>query len=235
VKIEDFVLERVTIEVRYPKTFLFWDHVGTFWTGIEKDWPTITDVEADPAKTVFRLDPESSYELVAELAAARIVAHSPKGNLDELKKVAANFFTRLCELMNIQYFNRVGFRLIFFLSKDSFAESKDLVNQAALVQLPAGRALGLDMEGAWTETAVLLASEDLGARIRLAPRTRNLDVTPPLGFGLERIKREEHGVLFDVDYYTMSLVDIAQIEFQDWISNAYHLIKRDSEKFLAKG
>jgi hypothetical protein len=231
-RIEDFDLKRATIEVRYSKTFLFWDQVGTFWTKMEEKWPNLINTEANPVKTAFRLDLNCSYELVAELEAARIIAHNPKANLDEFKEIARFFFPTLSQLMKIQNFNRIGFRLQHFLKKASFVESIELVKRTNIYHLPSGPVFRLDTKDAWAEIAINLKNENFGVRIRFGPQTRNLKVDPPLGFDLEPINREEHGVLFDIDYFTIASVDIDQIEFLDWISAAHHLIKRDSQPFL---
>ncbi len=40
---------------------------------------------------------------------------------------------------------------------------------------------------------------------------------------------------FDVDYYTVRPVRVGQIRLKDWIEQAFHMIKRDTNKILAGG
>lgn len=230
---QNLKLEKAVIEIRYPKAYLLWDRAGSLWTKVLKNWPTLSNIEANPAKTVFRLDLEAVYELVVELEAARVVAHRPKQNLVEFQSIVSTFLAITAEMLDIEQFARVGFRLIYCHETATREAADELMTHLNLIRVPEGQYFGLQKKTISPALTIKFTGEEVGATVRINSQTQVIDFVPAPGFfEMEAINKQSHRVLFDVDYFTVATVDVSQMNFTEWISQIYHLIKRDSNQFL---
>jgi len=75
--------------------------------------------------------------------------------------------------------------------------------------------------------------ESIGIRVLLAAQDKKIDLD--VGPGVEEITPvhlEINELLLDIDYYTLKSTKKGQLDIKEWISQAYHLIKRDSKVFM---
>jgi hypothetical protein len=231
----DLELERATVEIRYARAYLLWDRAGLLWRTLEDKWPDLGSIEANPAKSVFRLDTdEASYELVVELDAARVIGHRPKPNLKEFSEIVSEFFRAVSNSLALCEFNRIGFRTISVFPTKTMEEATDITCGLALLRIPEDKTFGFERKEVAPEIVLHLKGEEVAARVKVAGERTVFEVTWPPGIREKPISRMEFRVVYDVDYYTLNRVDVAQIGFVEWIPNAYRLIKRDSDVFLKR-
>lgn len=233
--LDEFKLDRAVLEVRYPRAYLLWDRAGMLWTRLEKNWPELINQEASPARTVFVLELENSYQLATELAASKIIAHDPKENLHEFCDVVAEFVDVVQSVLALDTFSRIGFRLSYFCKKSSLDEAARFVKDTNMVRVPDGPVFSLEPESVNAEVILVFKGANIGARVQINAATKVFEFTPPLGAPMKKIRDESHGVIYDVDYFTVVEVGSAQIDFKEWIREAHHRIRRDSASFLARG
>jgi hypothetical protein len=231
-KFEDLRLERAILEIRFPMAYRLWDQAGFLWSTVGSQWPTITNEEANPAKTVFRLELSTIYQLTAEIAAARVVGHYPKPNLEEFTEVVSQFLRIFLQVIDVQTFDRIGFRTRHFFETKTQEEAETLVNDLNLIWTPKGTIFSIEPKRVAAEAIMVLEGDELGARIHIASQKGAIDLTPAPGVPIEPIHLEKFGIVYDVDYFSLAKVSSEQIDFSDWIRNVYHLIKRDSNKVL---
>ena len=227
-------MERATVEIRYAPAYLLWDRAGQLWTTCLEKWPNLKNVEAIPARTVFHLEREgiTNYEFVAELQNARIIAHRPKSNLKEFSEMVSEFFGFIIKILELNSFERIGFRLMSVKQMKILEEALKITCGLALLNIPEEKAFGFDRKDVSPEIILLLEGEECGARVRIVGQQTSLQLTAPPGVFEEPIKKTNFRVMYDIDYFTKKQVEVPQINFSEWIQNAYRVIKRDSDYFL---
>ena len=124
---DDFKLERAVLEVRYPKTFMLWDTAGRLWGTLQEKWPLVEDIEAQPARTVFRLSLKHIYDLIVEMDSSRVVCFCKGDSLKEFTAVTDQFLVKVLSFLDIVQFIRVGFRLTYFMETKSRQDADNLV------------------------------------------------------------------------------------------------------------
>ena len=106
-----FKLEQATVEIRYPLALPLWDKAGALWQSMQDKWPDLTNVSAEPAKTVFK---RPNANLVVEMEAARLTSTAPGRPLEEFGKDAKEFVNAVIQHLKITGLKRVGFRLVYY-------------------------------------------------------------------------------------------------------------------------
>ena len=56
---------------------------------------------------------------------------------------------------------------------------------------------------------------------------------PPFGFrGVDRVAKEENGIILDVDYYTAAPTAVGTFSSIEWIPQAARVVRRELESIL---
>jgi hypothetical protein len=229
--IADFKLFQVAVECRYEDAYLLFDRTGNVCRQLKLKWPDAKLQEASPAKTVCRVGTES---FTLELKQSLVLSTKPDSSLQPFSENAEWFFTLLQEQLGISSYSRLGFRAIFKKNVKSPSEAAELFTGAKLLRLPSEKVFGVESAGTDLTYSVRLQSDTAGALVRIATETLQMEFEPPLGAEdvLKPVKQDTHSLVYDVDYYTVSRVDVGQLRLREWLKQAMHAIRRDSAHFL---
>ena len=157
-----------------------------------------------------------------------------KHNLDEFTSVVSEFVKEIRRALELQVFDRVGFRIIYFLETKTWEDANALLMETQLVKIPSQPCFSFAARAVSVEPIMLFTGDEVAARVRIASRKRRIDFDPPPELNIESIHRDSFGVLFDIDYYTVVRVGVSQMEFTEWIHTVHRHIRRDATKFLER-
>jgi hypothetical protein len=231
----EFRLERAVFEVRYPTALWMWDRAGVMWNVVGEKWADVKLIEASPGKTVFRL--ESNYELVVELNQLRVIAHWPDWSLGRLPELSAGLLDVATRYMELKVLSRVGFRVWLFRKFPDRKGAAEALLGSGLVQLPQGQKFAVEGRPISLESTIRWEGAAKGVTLRLACQTRQFNLEAPPDVDPELMKDkpqriEFQGVLYDVDFFTTSPVQVGQLLVPEYLREHMHALKRDGDSFL---
>lgn len=226
-------IARVLLEVRFDNAYLIWDRAGQLWSAATKRWPTIENQEAQPGQILF-IHPEK-FKFETRLERCSIAAYSPNRTLSTFTEYADEFISLVIETLEIIEFTRIGFRIIFHQEYDSREESTASVAELRAINASPGPHFSKDERPVEINYLYRLEGEVTGTTVRVKSVRKNLDVAIPFDIsfmGAESISKSMHLVEIDIDFYTVQSAAVSQIDVREWISDAYHEIKRGAKSLL---
>lgn len=229
--LSDFRLTSAVLEVRYTNAYIIWDRSGKIWAEISSLWPGLNVLTVQPNVVVFRL--ENKYELSVQIDKAHIMDLKPTSNLDDFMERADKFIKLVIQNLEIINFTRVGFRLVYVKAfPDSLQAANSLIS-TKMISVPHGKQFNIQGRISLPKYSIVLESDSAAARIALEVMDKKIDFDPPPN--IEELKSahlETHELVYDLDYYIPSKVSTGQLNVKEWLSQTYHLVKRDSKSFL---
>jgi hypothetical protein len=229
--ITDFKLNQVAVEGRYEDAYLLFDATGAISREMKLKWPETRLNEASPQKTLLRV---GSDAFTIQITQATLVSAKPDPSLQQFGENAEWFFRLLEHHLKISSYTRLGFRVIFKRSVSSPSEAAQLFQRFKLIRLPSRKVFGAGEALSDLGYSVRFESDTLGATVRISTENLRTEFEPPSEAEdmLQPFKRNLHSVIYDVDYYTIGIVDIAQLSLREWVKQAVHAIRKDSVEFL---
>lgn len=236
--LKNFELQRGVLDLRYDFAYSMWDNSGVLGQEIaDFPWP-VSVQDADPAKLSFSLGDDMTLEV--ELEKTVIKDYQPDTSLTSLGEVGDLMAPLLSDVLGINLYNRVGARVHYFQPFDSIDEAVDQFVEAELVSIPEPEGPHFGVEGGVQEASYKqkFEGDQRGATIQLQTVSRKVEASLPPQFQWSDLDRhlvsEKHGILFDIDLYTIAPVEDEQLNFAEWTNDALRLIRRDSAPFLGK-
>ncbi len=227
----DFSLTRAVLEVRYANAYILWDRAGKIWADISSLWPDVKVMTVQPSTTAFRL--EDKYDLSVQFDKAHIIDLKPTSSLDDFMERADRFMKLVIQHLEIKHFTRTGFRLIYVKPFPDKFQAADSLISTGMISVPHGRQFNIEGRVLLPKYSLVLESDSAGVRILMEVVDKKIDFDPdPSINGLKPVHLETHELAYDVDYYIPAKLSIGQLNVKEWLSQAYHLIKRDSKSFL---
>jgi len=226
-----FKLNHATIEIRFNNAYILWDRAGLIWSKASSKWANLKMGKAEPMVTTFIID--DRYEMSVKLDKAHFIDLKPSSSLKEFMANAELFVTLVAGTLDITEFTRLGFRLIYRKKCDDKVKAADALISTKRINVPRGKHFNIEGKVLMPSCSLRWEGESTGVRVVLSAQDKriDLDVTP----GVEEIDPvhiEQSEVVYDIDYYTLKNTTIGQLNVKEWISQAYHLIKRDSDVFM---
>ena len=228
--LELYDLEKAAFEVRFKRAFLHWDRAGRFWNRMLRDFPDLENSTGEPGRTVFLL--RRDYQLTLQLESANIMADEP-GNLDELSLLAERVTTAVNEEFEVADYVRIGLRMTFFRSLASQVDAAKAVAAFGLLRIPHGRYFDVSEQPTNLSYIARWDGKPFGALVQVNSDGRKIELKPP--FGMKEIKpynEVRHGATVDVDYYSTQALPTSQLKASEWIKQAEHMIRRDTDRIL---
>lgn len=206
------------------------------WQEAKKKWPTIKPAHVEPNRQSFNIQ-EKKIQLQIEWDKAFLIAYMPDSSLSEFTEIASDFEKLVREAIEIPEYTRLGFRPIFSKKYDTQKNAtKDIIEKTKIdFYVPGGK--HFNIEGTPTEAGWSLRIEDSdhGVTLTVKSEKQTVEFNVPLEVeDFEQKKTERASLLFDVDYYTLKSVGVFQLNVRDWLTQAFHLIKRDSKVILGE-
>jgi hypothetical protein len=230
-RLESFILRQATFEARYSNAYIAWDRAGRIWSQVSSKWPKTKMSKAEPMVTNFLVDDRYDFELKLDMA--HVTDLTPSSSLKEFTSNADEFINIVADSIDLREFTRLGFRLIYSRKFTDKYEAANSLISTKMISVPTGKHFNYEGKVVMPNFSMRWEGESAGVRAMLTAQDKkiDLDVAP----GEEEIRAvhvERSEVVFDIDYYTLKTTTRGQLNAKEWISQAYHLIKRDSRAFL---
>lgn len=236
--LENFELQRGVLDLRYDLAYPMWDNAGALGEHIS-DFPMPVSLEdADPAQLRFSLGEDMTLEV--ELQKTVLNDYQPDASLDALGEVGDLVAPLLSEILDINLYERVGARIHFFRPFRSIEEAVDQFVEANLVNIPDPEGPHFGTAGSLTQASYKQRFEGdrRGVTVRMQTVSQRVEASLPPHFQWSDLDRhlvsEKHGILFDIDIYTVAPVEHDQLNLTEWTDDALRLIRRDCAPFLGK-
>lgn len=236
--LNDFDLQRGVLDLRYDFAYPMWDNSGVLGGRIS-DFPLPVSVqEADPAKLNFSLGDDMTLEV--ELEKTVINDHQPDASLSSLGEVGDLVAPLLSRVLEVDLYKRVGARVHYFQPFNSIEEAIDEFIEADLMHIPDPGGPHFGAEGGLQEASYKhrFQGNRRGVTIRMQTVSRRVEASLPPHFQWSDLDRhlvsEKHGILFDIDIYTVAPVEHDQLNFAEWTDDVLRIIRRDCTPFLGQ-
>jgi hypothetical protein len=225
--LSSFQLEQAVLEIRYPLALSLWDKSGALWRSVQGKWPELRPTHAEPMKTAFQAGKNA---LKVEVELASVTSVKPERSLEEFSAMTKEFFSMTTQHLEISLYKRVGLRLIYFKEFKDKSEASSAFFALRLMNVPSGKKFEIDDRPTDPQYILRWESGKKGVLLQCRAETRKTDYDPPpaLESLMKPIHQEKSGIVFDVDYYTASPVEPGQMDTEQWIKHALHVISRDS-------
>lgn len=214
--------------------YTLWDRSADLWMRVLQQWPELKNTEASPAKTVFTLD--NRYTISSELERAAITDFIPTRKADSFAQMADTIIGLHCRVLEVSRLTRLGFRVLYWKEYPTTEDAAEAIHSLRLVNLPRGPHFGIEKNPKEYNYALRFDGETVGVHFRLlnVEMKAELEIPPEVQWsGLENAKAIKIAIQCDIDYYTTQPAEVDQLGIKDWILNAHHIIKRDSDIFLS--
>lgn len=236
--LENFELQRGILDFRYDLAYPMWDHSGALGASISEFPMPVSLEDADPAKLSFSLGEDMTLEV--ELQKTVINSYQPDASLDTLGDVGDLVVPLLSSTLGIDLYERVGARVHYFQPFNSAEEAVDQFVDANLISIPEPEGPHFEAKGGIQEASYKQRFEGdrRGATVRMQTVSRRVEASLPPHFQWSDLDRhlvsEKHGILFDIDIYTVAPVEDEQLDLAEWTDDALRIIRRDSAPFLGQ-
>ncbi len=224
-------LTQATMEVRFDNAYILWDRAGKIWSKASSLWPNLKMGKAEPMVTAFLL--EDRYELSVQLGKAHLIDMLPTSSLNEFISNSDIFIGLVAESLEISEFTRLGFRLIFNRKFTDNTNAAEAVVSTNMLKLPSGKHFNIEGKVLMPKYSIKWEGESTGVRVSLSAQEKKIDLdVNPVIEELSPVHVTRSEVIYDIDYYTLKNTKKGQLNVKEWISQAYHLVKRDSGVFM---
>ncbi len=231
-KFDELTLDKLTLEIRYDLAPLLWDCAGSMWTEIRANIPGLKVVQAQPSVSAFKL--ENRYDFNVLTDRAFITAKSPKPGLDEFADYANKFFEPVFHQLEVTEFTRVGMRFQYIKTYATRSAASSATLELGLWRTMGGKHFGIEGTIISPEYRICLEDASHGVSAYFAAKTETLDHQLGSNIDVEKIHKERHQFMYDLDYYAISPVRREQLKIKPWIEQINHVVHRDSNTFFKK-
>lgn len=231
-RLDDLDLWRAAFEVRYANAYGIWDEIGGVWAEMVAAFPRLKMKQAEPGKTLFRLD--QAVEVSVELGKLAVVAATPPTGLQEFTELSEAITRIASKRLSIGEYTRVGLRLIFVKEMSDRKVASEAVISTGMIAAPVGQQFGVSGGGLFPEYSIRKEDGKKGYSVRLKAEELTFELDLPIEWRgvAEPVSRKPLRISFDVDFYTIGVVTTGQFNVSQWISQAAHVIRRDGDTFL---
>lgn len=229
--IADFKMFRAVCELRFENPYLIYDRTGHIFHDMARSFTDLKVKDASPNQSLFQSD-EGAFAL--ELGQCRFTTDKPDKKLETFASHCKRYFEVVADCLEVKFFSRIGLRVFFRKDFETLDESKAALASLRLVNL--GDLLRFGAAEHPEEVMFRWQSSQIGALLRFKADSWTIDLVlpPELEAPNPTIHKVINGLLVDVDYYTVALVERAQWDASAWIPQAIATVKRDVDEILRR-
>lgn len=230
--LSDFQIDRQIFEARFPLNYLFWDRAGKLWTALARSFPEMKFVLADPNHTQFEA---GNFYLAAESGTLRFISKDGVP-FDQFEKGAVNFYRIAIDVLEVELFDRLGFRTIWIKSFPSMPKTTEAFSEFGLLSVPDGNAFGIKEAPNQLETRLTWEGDKVGAIIGLRTEKRRVEPQIPweIRSRLKADSSEQCVLVLDVDYFTTTSLQRDQVDVKEWINSSRRVVQKALAKEIFK-
>lgn len=233
----DLKLEQIVFEAQFPFAWLYSDYAGSLWKEIEDKLPKKRFLINSFDHTGGVCTYGDKFEIAIANERLFVAGFYPETSLNDYLEVFRTIFEIVTDKLQIEIFNRIGVRLNFVKKFDSMEKANESISTIPHLNIPTKIYSDLEKEKIAPSFTIRVEDEMKGRlyMIRSAMRTFSLEL--PMYYVAEKNQPINQGfhesiVSFDVDNYTRIPVSVGQISPNDWVTQIYKSVKKDSLKFF---
>lgn len=232
-KFVDLELRRAILEIRYNEAYILWDRSGQIWSEVKSIWPEMKNQKTEPSYTSFLLDDKRQFWV--QLDKSNYTDFKPQGNLNDFITNVAKLISLVSDVLKISEYTRLGFRLLYSKYLNTKEEASEYLLSTENIKYPSGKHFNIEGKVLNPSCSMKWEGESTGVRVVLTTHDKKIDleVNPDVD-EINPVHIERSELLYDIDYYTVKNTKRGQLKIDEWISQAYHLIKRDSKIFFGE-
>ncbi len=230
--IAQFSLKSLILELRYPHAFRLWDSAGAIWTNATRRWPALTLRDAVPNQTRFTLG--NKAEIGIHIDRAFVNVGASRVILDDFVPFCLFIVETAIPLLEIDTFTRVGFKSTFVKEYKTMDDAVNDFHSTGMTKQIGGKCFGIEGKSDSPSVTIRVEGEYLGCATTLLVRRRTtrLDVQVIGDDDFEPVTKEHLELVYDCDYFTKGEMAVGQLKASQWIEDAMHVIRRDSNVIL---
>jgi hypothetical protein len=226
-----FPLKQATIEIRYNNAYQLWDRAGKLWSTVCGLQPSAKVNDAKPSKLTFYID--NKFTLGSELGKSYLFDVKPSTSLKEFTEMADQFLNVVMDVLEISELNRIGFRLQYAKHYDDQSKASNAMLDYGIIKTPTGKYFNIEGDVILPQYAFVWQGKSTALKVNMTVQDKTLDFNPlPNVDGIEPYHSLKHELMIDMDYYTTAPILRGQFKVSEWLTQSYHLIKRDINKFI---
>ena len=232
----EFKLETIVAELRFPFSFILWDIAGELWHELEEQLPTKSFLITNASPSSVTVTYDNKYEIGIEQERFVLNTSSPKATFPEFLEILKIIFELVSDKLKIELFTRIGFRQVFVKQYPSIKKvAEDLLSLPSII-IPSQ--ILSDNTGSYIAPGITIRVEDgnKGKFFNLRGQNRTFEVNIP---SIIAPKPDEVSntynqsiLAFDIDFYTQIQVPIGQLSILDWFKQAHDSVVKDAGKFF---
>jgi hypothetical protein len=226
-----FEMHSVNFEVRYDMACLLWDRAGSIWQVLRRTNPSLKFKDVTPVKVSATLD--DKYQLSVELEKLAVAVFLPPSNLNDYIELCQLLLSTAVKDLELTAFSRIGLRAMYRRDFRNSREASEALISTNIMRVPHGKHFGIEGQPTLPNYTIRWEGDTLGVQVNLRTQERKLSVEPVIGERfVERLEKNLFELIFDIDYFTIGMIDVGQFRVSDWMLNAMRVIRRDSHVFL---
>jgi hypothetical protein len=228
----DFRLVGLAFELRYPDAFLLWDRAGQLAGQLQARYPVTRLTSAEPGKVVFLCD--RTKEISWHLDRLIVIDHRPgSAKPERFYDLCEQCFELTAEHLQIEELKRAGFRLTFAKVFPTKEDAGDALVAAGILRIPHGKQFNIDAPHTLPEYAIRREGEKFGFLLRISIQSVKFEFEPPPQWEITEVpSKEEHRLVFDLDWYTIGAMPVGSMKVSEWLSQIIHAVHRDADAYF---
>jgi hypothetical protein len=232
--LERFKLSQLTLEFRFPDSFLIWDFSGRLWTDMKAIFPALVMTDANPNRVMFQA--ADRWNLEVSINVARLTDTKPTSTYDKETETIEKFVEIFVRHLKVATISRLGILLVYNWVMRSEAELNEQAGNIFFRGKKLDKHFGVEPSKKCLPTVHLnVEDEDLGYWFKIQPEVRTAELkTPPGESLLKNQTSNEYRVNLSIDHYTVKSIDMEQLRIADILKRIRHVTNRDGDKLLSE-
>lgn len=233
---ESFTFDQIIFEARaMPPNLALYDQMGAVGDLVFDTFPECALTDIQHGRMAFAL--ESKYDVKIEPLRIAIIAMYPADGVDGLVRVAESILPPLLEMLKINSFMRLGFRVVQFKKYESAEAANEAWMQTRVVNAVGYSPSHIEAKPK-SEVVIAWENSEKGFAVRVKAEARGYNVTPPPNLvnnpSLDQmvLPDTEAGISFDVDSFVRGPIEIGQFDARTFILSHFNLIQTERDRFL---
>jgi hypothetical protein len=131
-------------------------------------------------------------------------------------------------------YSRVGLRVSFIRDFETQEMATAAVLSTGHINAPEHAQFGVGGKPAAAHYSIRREDGKNGFTLWLKAESLKFELQPTFGLGpyMKPLDETRHRVTLEVDSFLMAQLSVSQMLVRDWISQTYHIIRRDSNSFV---
>ncbi len=223
----DLRLNRVILELRYDKGYLYWDRCGATIVEIckkfpEWKWKGVT-VELASLKNIQR-----RMELVFNFWNIRFIQNKVE-NLNQFKEATDRITPFIVEKLEIEKFKRIGNRYQYVFPLKNPEQGKKIIQESSIIEIPKEKLALFTEKPTKAAFVVYLENENLRYRIELVGIER-LEV--PENIKIDEQFEPKYGLRIDIDIATLKEVKASNFDCGAFVQSNKKFLENNLIKLI---